>query len=278
VRDLIGGDAPARLMVVVAHPDDETFGCGSLLLHAAALGVDTAVCCATRGEAGEPAPGSGVLAEDLAVVREQELREAAGLLGVRRVDVLDFTDSGMTGDADPSTLVGAPFEVVVTAVRACLDAVRPQVVVTLDASDGHRDHARIRDATLAAVEEAQWQVDRVYLQCLPQSLMRQWLEHVARSNPGSGHLDVEVPGTPDHLVTTLLDTSAHLPERERAMAAHRSQVSPYDGLPEPLRSGFLGTDRLRRVVPPWPDGAPVETRLFGDVAVSPPAASRSPAR
>ena len=39
-------------MVTVAHPDDETFGCGSLLLHAAAAGAQTCVVWATRGEAG----------------------------------------------------------------------------------------------------------------------------------------------------------------------------------------------------------------------------------
>src|SRR5690242_4937705 len=60
-----------RLQVVVAHPDDETFGCGSLLLHAAAKGATTSVVCATRGEAGEGA------ADDLGAVRERELREAA---------------------------------------------------------------------------------------------------------------------------------------------------------------------------------------------------------
>ena len=43
------GEAP-RLMVTVAHPDDETFGCGSLLLHAAAAGAQTCVVCDTRGE------------------------------------------------------------------------------------------------------------------------------------------------------------------------------------------------------------------------------------
>src|SRR5437763_11299620 len=70
-------DAP-RLQLVVAHPDDETFGCGSLLLHAAAAGATTSVVCATRGEAGEGG------AADLGAVREQELRAAARLLGVQR--------------------------------------------------------------------------------------------------------------------------------------------------------------------------------------------------
>ena len=76
-----------RLHLVVAHPDDETFGCGSLLLHAAAAGVETVVTCATRGEAGEPPAGSALGPAELGRVREQELRSAASVLGVRTVEV-----------------------------------------------------------------------------------------------------------------------------------------------------------------------------------------------
>ncbi len=134
-----------RLLVVVAHPDDETFGCGSLLLHAAAAGAETAVVCATRGEAG----GTG---EDLGAVRERELRDAAAVLNVGSVDLLDYRDSGMSGAAGADTLVGAPFEEVRADVEAAVAAFRPDVLVTLDASDSHRDHVRIRDAALAAAE------------------------------------------------------------------------------------------------------------------------------
>ncbi|TAM93763.1 MAG: PIG-L family deacetylase [Jatrophihabitans sp.] len=136
-----------RVQVVVAHPDDETFGCGSLLLHARAAGATTAVCCATRGEAG----GTGA---DLGAVRERELREAAAVLGVDHVDLLGFLDSGMSGPAAPATLVGAPVVDVTASVRAAVDAFGPDVLVTLDASDGHRDHARIRDVTIAVARPA----------------------------------------------------------------------------------------------------------------------------
>ena len=250
-------------MVVVAHPDDETFGCGSLLLYAAAHGVETAVVCATRGEAGEPAPGSGVSQADLATVRERELYDAAQILGVSRVDVLGFRDSGMDGDPEPGTLMAAPLDEVRDDVRTRLEDFRPTVVVALEGTDGHRDHLKMRDATMAAVEVADAPVERVYLYSLPQSRLKRWLDHMRAANPTMKHLELGIPGTPDETITTVIATPEHLEMRERAIAAHYSQLSPYEGLPAELRREFLTEEPLRRVVPAWEEGGPQETALFG---------------
>ena len=246
---------PTRLQLVVAHPDDETFGCGSLLLHAAGRGAVTAVCCATRGEAGGDAA-------DLGGIRERELREAAELLGVSRVDVLDFVDSDMTGEPAADTLVAAPFEDVVDAVRRVVDDFGPDVLVTLDASDGHRDHVRMRDATLAVAQRSG--VPTVYLACIPRSLMQLWVDHMRAARPDMAHLDAEVlaVGTPDDELTTVIPARGHLETRERAIAVHTSQTSPFEGLPPDLRAAFLDTVHLRRVLPPW-EGGPTETDLLG---------------
>src|SRR5262245_35233678 len=100
---------PTRLAVVVAHPDDETFGCGSILLHAAAAGARPAVVCATRGEAGKVAPGVRVPTTGVAGLREAELRAAARAMDVADVELLGFTDSGMDGDAPAGSLCGTPY-------------------------------------------------------------------------------------------------------------------------------------------------------------------------
>ncbi|RPI05239.1 MAG: PIG-L family deacetylase, partial [Actinobacteria bacterium] len=142
------------MLVVVAHPDDETFGCGSLLALAAQRGVRTVVACATRGEAGMPREGSGITVEGLAEAREAELRAAAALLGVERAEVFSWRDSGMDGEPEPGSLVAAPLDDVAAAIVGLIDAEQPDVVVTLDGSDGHRDHLHIRDATLIASRRA----------------------------------------------------------------------------------------------------------------------------
>jgi N-acetyl-1-D-myo-inositol-2-amino-2-deoxy-alpha-D-glucopyranoside deacetylase len=128
-----------------------------------------------------------------------------------------------------------------------IDAWRPDVVVTLDASDGHRDHAAVRDATLAATDVARHRPDAVYLWCLARSSMAQWAERLRATGGGEAYLAVAELGTPDDEITTVIDVAAHLPTRWQAIRAHASQTSPYDDLPDDLAREFLATDRLRLV-------------------------------
>lgn len=250
-----------RLLVTVAHPDDETFGTGSVIAAAVAAGVEVTVCCATRGEAGE---AHGLPPEaDLGVVREAELRAAGAVLGVARFVLLDYHDSGMTGPAAPDTLAGAPFDRVVADLDRVVTETRPDLVVTLDADhgDGHRDHDRIGRATLAAC--ATRPDLPVYAWTVPRSLLARWLAELQHVRPDSAHLELDRQGLgrADDEITTVLDVAHLVPVRERAMAEHRSQVPPYTGMPEDLRAAFLTTDRLVRRQPPWPGGEP-ERSLF----------------
>ena len=232
-----------RLLAVVAHPDDESFGCGSLLAHAAAVGYDVTVLCATRGEAGE----SRIDTADLAGQRESELRDAARILGVRHVRLLGHRDSGMSGDPAPGTLAAAEPQVVTAEIRAVIEEVCPDVVVTLDGGDGHRDHVVMRDATLAAIGSARHRPAATYLSCLARSSMLRWADHMRQVGGGDAYLAVAELGTPDEEITTVIDVSAHLSTRWRAIRAHTSQASPYDELPAELAREFLATDRLRLV-------------------------------
>lgn len=247
------------LAVVVAHPDDETFGCGSVLLRAAARGVRTVVVCATRGEAGEVHERVQVPAGGVAALREAELRAAAAALGVDDVVLLDFRDSGMDGPCAPDTLSGAPFDLVVDSLAAALEPVHPDVVVTLDGSDGHRDHRRVRDALDVVLDGTG---TPLYRHALPRSLMREWVRHHQGDAAAAAYTTNPSIGTPDEEVTTVLDASDHYGDRLEAIALHRSQGSPFDGLPEQLRRAFLATDHLVRADPPW-TGGEQERELLG---------------
>lgn len=241
----VEADVAPRLLVVVAHPDDEAFGCGSVLAHATRRGLRSTVVCATRGELGEPAPGSGLTAADLPHVRERELRQACALLGAEQVEVLGYLDSGVDGDPAPGSLAAAGHDELCERVVAILDDVRPDVVVTLDASDGHRDHAAMRDATRAAYDRCRHRPGALYLYCLGRAAMTEFT-------------GVDSLGTPDEDVTHLVDVADLLDLRWAAIRAHASQVPPFDAMDEPLQREFLTVDRLLRLRPPWP-GGPVAT-------------------
>ena len=249
-----------KLLVVVAHPDDETFGTGSVIAKAAADGAEVVVCCATRGERGEARPGAVPDGADLAAVRTAELQDAASLLGAGRVHLLEFEDSGWDGPCTPGSLVGAEMADVVDAVKRVLADEQPDIVVTLDpgGGDGHRDHVRIAEATTIAFDEVTPEGASLYYWCIPRSVLLRWVAHHQESVYG------EVPdehlGCADELITTEVDVTDLLPVRLEAIARHRSQTSPYDGLPADLQTAFLATDRFVRARPPW-TGGPRETRL-----------------
>lgn len=255
--------AGRRLLVVVAHPDDETFGLGSVLARAARLGADVTVCCATRGEAGEVV-GDVDVSAGLAVVRERELRAAAEALGVREVVLLPFGDSDMTGEPPAGSLVAAPLDDVVAAVADVVARVRPDVVVTLDpvAGDGHRDHARIGEATTEAVRRAAPDA-HLYWWALRRELLQRWLDTLRETRPDAGHLDLDAQGLgrPRDEVTTVVDATADRAAREAAVAQHRSQRPPHADMPPEIAEAFLSEDAFVRVVPPWA-GGPVETDLL----------------
>ena len=244
------------LLCTVAHPDDESFGLGSLLAGAVARGARVVLVCATRGEAGDDNTGAGRSGDELGAVRERELRDAAAALGVAEVEVLGFADSGWDGPAPVNALINAD-EALVTAVHHALARHRPQVVVTLDptGSDGHRDHAAIGAATTTAFARHA-DATALYHWCLPRSVMDRWL---AERGAAAGVYAGPLLGRPDADITTVVDGEAVLEARRRAMAAHASQASPFLGLSSDLETAFLTRDHLVRVVPPWPGGSQEQT-------------------
>jgi LmbE family N-acetylglucosaminyl deacetylase len=143
-----------RLLAVYAHPDDESFGTGGSLALYARRGVDVHLICATRGEAGE-APSDLNGFASIGEMRENELRCAASVLGLKSVHILGYRDSGMTGSPDnhhPHALAAALVEEVARKVAGHIREIRPQVVITFDPIGGYRhpDHIAIHQATNAA--------------------------------------------------------------------------------------------------------------------------------
>jgi LmbE family N-acetylglucosaminyl deacetylase len=137
-----------RLMVVMPHPDDECFGCASTIARYSAEGATVGLVTMTRGGAGL---WNGRAAGDLrrlADVRELELRDAAGELGVAFLETFDFPD----GALEKVEEVEAVRERFLGDIVRCLRSHRPQVIVTFgpEGAYGHPDHKVVSRMTVQA--------------------------------------------------------------------------------------------------------------------------------
>lgn len=224
--------AALRLLAVLAHPDDESLGVGGILAKYAAEGIDTCLVTATRGERGRlglERPG----AEIVGPVRERELREAAAILGVREVVLLDYLDAELDR-VDPGEAIAR--------VAREIRRLRPNVVVTFphDGSYGHPDHIAISQITGAAIVAAMapgeggdgHRVDKLYWMAWSPEQERAYAEAfgdiVSRIDGEVRSAGLWAPWS----ITTVVDARAHWRRVWDAVSCHRSQLAGYPKLGE----------------------------------------------
>jgi N-acetyl-1-D-myo-inositol-2-amino-2-deoxy-alpha-D-glucopyranoside deacetylase len=220
------------LLLVHAHPDDESIGTGATMARYAAQGVPVTLVTCTLGELGEIIPpGLAHLAADgeLGAYRRGELAAACAALGVSDQRYLGgpgrWRDSGMAGEAsndDPRCFWQADLAEAAAQLAAIIRDARPRVLVTYDENGfyGHPDHIQAhrvsrRAVTLAAgqvpgVPGQPWQVSKFYVTALPESVA------------------AEVGGrwwVPDEQVTTCIDGTGQLAAKIAALRAHATQIS-----------------------------------------------------
>jgi LmbE family N-acetylglucosaminyl deacetylase len=258
------------LLAIFAHPDDETFGIGGTMARCAARGIPVTMLCATRGEVGEITPGSEATPDTLGRFREQELRDAMGILGVSDVRFLGFRDSGMQGspeNEDQRALVRAHPDAVTHMLVRAIRELRPDVVATWDESGGygHPDHVAIHHHTTAAFNAAgdptrfrtagaPWQPRRLFYNAIPvQEFVRVMDEMRGRGidvpSIAEGDDIMKLPRLEPNCVIDVTDV---VEMKERAMLAHRTQISdmdPFMQMPEDLRRRFFGREYFYQAHP-----------------------------
>lgn len=84
-----------RVLVLAAHPDDETLGCGGALILHRKRGDPVRVIIVSDGNAGDPGNLNAV--PNLALLRQREARAAAKKLGVRELEFWNYPDSALSG-------------------------------------------------------------------------------------------------------------------------------------------------------------------------------------
>jgi len=221
------------LLLVHAHPDDEAISTGGAMMKAKGEGHRVVLVTSTRGEAGEIYNmDEKATRPRLGEVRTKELETAAKILGVDRLEVLGYRDSGMVGtpeNDDPRSFHQASLDEAAAKLASILREERPDVVVTYDADGtyGHPDHIKahlVTNAALDLVEKEGWQPRKVYYTAIPRSLMEKFMEQVPEEDRRND--TIRIIGTPDELVTTRVDVSDLVDRKREAFAAHVTQNDP----------------------------------------------------
>ena len=238
--------AAKRLLLVHAHPDDETINNGVTMAKYAALGAQVTLVTCTRGEEGD------VLVNELANLasdkddklgehREIELKDAMDELGIKDFRFLGapskkWRDSGMMGT--PANDRGDVFwqadldEASNELVKIILE-IKPQVLITYDefGGYGHPDHIKAHRVAMRAAELAAnqgWQVNKIYWNTMPRSVIQMGIEKMKEVGSdffGAESADYLPFAKPDELVSTVVNAPEYVPAKLAAMKAHATQIS-----------------------------------------------------
>ncbi|MGC4803640.1 N-acetyl-1-D-myo-inositol-2-amino-2-deoxy-alpha-D-glucopyranoside deacetylase [Micromonospora sp. DT233] len=234
-----------RLLLVHAHPDDETVGTGSTMAHYAATGAHVTLVTCTLGEEGEIhvpelARLAAAEADQLGGYRVAELAAACAALGVTDHRFLGgagrYRDSGMMGLATnehPRAFWQADLDVAAGQLLEVIREVRPQVLITYDPNGfyGHPDHIQAHRVAMRAHELAAAEgiaPAKVYWTAMPRSVLEAGLDQFTESsdNPFDGIDSVDdLPfGTPDPEIAARIDATERHAAKEAAMRAHATQI------------------------------------------------------
>ena len=266
------------LLLVHAHPDDESIGTGATMAKYAAEGTRVTLVTCTLGELGEIIPPdlSHLLPDELGQHRIVELDRACRALGVDDHRFLGgegkYRDSGMMGlpdNDDPRCFWQASVEEAAADLVKVIEEVAPDVIVTYDANGfyGHPDHIQAHRVAWRA-HELTGQGAKFYATAMPRSVLATAVELPADSwFVRSADLSVSVP---DDQVTTEIDATRYLPAKLAAMKAHETQITvdgQFYALSDEVGRRALGAEYYTLLGPsgpagPRPAGQPYERDLF----------------
>jgi N-acetyl-1-D-myo-inositol-2-amino-2-deoxy-alpha-D-glucopyranoside deacetylase len=293
----------ARLLLVHAHPDDETLNNGATMAKYIAEGAQVALVTCTRGEEGEILlPEFAHLASDqndqLGPHREVELQNAlAALSGSKQMHHyflgapdIKYRDSGMMGmpqNERPDVFWSAALDTAAAHLVEIIREFKPQVLIAYDdfGGYGHPDHIQAHRISMRAAELAAdknygastpWSISKIYWNTIPKSVIQQGMDALkdgASTFFGAESID-DIPfAKPDEVVTTVIDATEFVSHKMEAMRAHATQIAvdgPFFALSNMLGMQVFGVEyyTLAKGVASEPfdvDGR--ETDLFSGLSI-----------
>ena len=207
-----------RILLLLAHPDDETFGPGGTIAKYSSEGTDVYLATATKGQAGMVGDPPVTDREHLGEVRAAELHCAAGVLGIRKVVFLGFMDG---------QLHLAPRHLLVEKAVEQIRWIRPHVLIGFgpEGVSRHPDHIVMSEVALNAFDAAAdpskfprqlvggigpWAPFKLYQFEIAREILEAW--------------NVPLAGVPREKLTTFVDTSAYVEKKVEAFSCHRTQA------------------------------------------------------
>ena len=232
-----------RVLLVHAHPDDETINNGATMAMYAALGASVTLVTCTRGEEGEVLiPELSHLAanatDSLGQHRVTELALAMKELGVADHRFLGegvklFRDSGMMGTEPnnrPDVFWQADLEVASDLLVRIIDEVKPHVLITYDefGGYGHPDHIQAHRVAMRAAEKSAWDIPKIYWNVMPISVIQEGIDAMKGidSDFWGAEKAEDLPfAKDDSFVHALVDGNAYVEKKMNAMKAHATQIA-----------------------------------------------------
>jgi LmbE family N-acetylglucosaminyl deacetylase len=260
-----------KLMAILAHPDDETLGCGGTFVKYVHEGVETYLVTATRGEKGrygkaKESPGIDVVGR----TREQELMAAAKVLAIKEVNFLDYID----GELDQTEHAG-----ILSKIAGHIRRIQPQVVITFDPAGayGHPDHIAISQFTAASIVcaadsnygtdpgQSAHRVSKLYYMTWSEAKWKLYQSALKELSSLVDGIRRMARPWPDWEITTRIDARPYWKTVWEAVLCHQTQMAIYQSLAELSNQdheAIWGSQEFYRVFSTVNGGREMETDLF----------------
>ena len=232
-----------RILLVHAHPDDETINNGATMAMYAALGAEVTLVTCTRGEEGEvlveehahKAAAHDDLLGDHRVIELADAMKALGVTDHRFLGEpnIKYRYSGMM-DTDPNKRPDcfwqANLDTAAQHLVSVIDEVKPHILITYDefGGYGHPDHIQAHRVAMAAAEKSEWQIQKIYWNVTPRSVIQEGIDKMKEL--GSDFMGAESADDlpfckDDSFVSAHVDGNGYVNQKMDAMRAHATQIA-----------------------------------------------------
>lgn len=207
-----------KFLFVFAHPDDETFSSGGTIAKLSKK-HKVILITATKGEAGEPGNPPITTRDKLGIVREKELRDAAKVLGIKRIHFLGYIDG---------KLRYARNKKLENKILSIFKVEKPDTIITFEKGGGsnHPDHKTISKATTKVFSEYKNLANkhvRLYHSAMPRSFIKKFAQKGLGYNAFG-----KIKGVKDADITTIIDITDTLQTKIKALKKHRTQNQDWE--------------------------------------------------